>query len=276
METIHIKDFLAWKPPKVEEIIEGGILIPESRLIIHGKFKSWKSMIAMHTGFCISNGLDWLGLKTISKPVLIVQIEVAKIPFHTRVVKYTTHNISDPDNMWIVNQYNLKLDSAYGLSDLDKAIGNTKAEVVIIDPLYKIVSGDLNDTRDVTKLLDNLDFMREKHHCSFIIIHHERKSQGVGDELVERGAEEMTGSQSVANWCDAAVSVHVKSDTYELTRLRMEFTALRNSPDFMPPMDIEVRRSDLKFIKKSDVIVPEDIKHLLNMKETDKPDDTTK
>jgi hypothetical protein len=44
MDVRNMEEFLKWNPPFQEEIISNGILLPESRMVIHGKFKSWKCL----------------------------------------------------------------------------------------------------------------------------------------------------------------------------------------------------------------------------------------
>lgn len=249
MEVQNLKDFLSWHPPVVQEIISNGILLPESKLVLHGKYKSWKSMLAMDMALCIAKGRPWFNHATSKVPVFSLQIEVAKAAYQNRLLKYTKHNDCLSSNLFVATEHYIKIDSSFGMNDLDKAIKLCSPKVVIIDPLYKVISGDLNDSRDVVKFEDNIDILIDKYHCAFIIVHHEHKMRFDSDgNRVRQGAEAMTGSQMIANWADSVIGVEVTTSDYENpVELTITFTALRNAEYFPKPINILINRDDLTF-----------------------------
>ena len=239
-----MEDFLKWNPPHQKEIISDGILLPQSGLILHGKFKTFKSIIAMHTGFCLATGTDWFGHKTVPTDTLIIQIEVAEQAQLRRCRKYYHHAALDSpvSKLWIKSDRFLKIDTSWGMSELDKYIAKTGAKVIILDPLYKIMSGDTNDGKDVMRLFDNLDILIDKHKCSFIVIHHERKSY----EGEHKGAEQMTGSLFISNWPDGIVGITPTThEDAEPAGLKLTFEGMRNAERFIPPVKIIISRDNL-------------------------------
>lgn len=216
-------------------------------------------MIAMDLATCISSGTPWFGYITTKHPVFIVQIEMPKAVDHKRTSKYYTYH-TPPYGIWIAHNIQGKLDQSYGMAELDKGISEVMKisvvpPVVIIDPLYKAMSGDINDSHEVSKLMNNLDFLKLKHKVAYIIIHHERKTITTEHGGASRmGAEEMTGSLYISNWCDTAMQVQkVSPDNAPTQDLELTFTKHRNAEDYLLPTTIRARHSDLTFniIKKT-------------------------
>jgi hypothetical protein len=177
--------------------------------------------------------------------------------------------------MFMATQHYIKFDTPYGMADLDRAIGETGAGVVVIDPLYKVITGDMNAGYEVGKLLDNLDILKAKHKCSYIIIHHERKFQITDAGIVNEGAEEISGSQSIANWCDTAIGLKVKKDSPSIVELELRFTALRNAEEFLRPVHIKVDRSTLTFERVHETLtLPEEVSVLLGEDMATEPADS--
>ena len=172
MKPESLGDFLAWRPPFITQLIGNGILIPQGKIILFGPYKSWKSMTAIDLAFKLSNakaqvmidafqdflhsvtaidlafklssGKPWLGFKTTLSTVLVIQLEIPKTEYQKRVNKYCFGNKLSPlNNLFFVTIRNLKLDKGWGVEMLNQWITETKAQVVIIDPIYKVVSGHL-------------------------------------------------------------------------------------------------------------------------------------
>jgi len=106
-----LSDFLAWKPPVVQQLISNGILIPQGKIILFGPYKSWKSMTAIDLAFKLSSGQPWLGFNTHMSTVLVIQLEIPKAAYQQRVIKYTFGNKLNPsNNLFFMTTRHLKLD----------------------------------------------------------------------------------------------------------------------------------------------------------------------
>jgi hypothetical protein len=262
-----MQEFLEWKPPKMRELISNGILHPEEVMVLHGSFKSWKSMLVMHTAFCLSQGKPWFGFDTEKSTVMIIQVEISEISYHKRCAKYAHYNFPNCDmsNMWVASENFMKFDKSLGMSEIDREIDKRKPNVIVLDPLYKMISGDLNNGKEMMGFIDNVDILKKKYGCSFIIVHHEHKMQYTKDgSVIRQGAEAMTGSQYLANTLDTSVGISRTSEDWENpVTLRMEFDALRNAEKFPPPINIGISRDDLVFrINTASDITPEGRKFL--------------
>jgi RecA-family ATPase len=250
IENIH--QLKAWQPPQVKSVIGEGILLPETRMVIFGPAKTWKSMLAMHTGFTLAMGLPWFGYLSTEVAVLLIQIELPKAVYRQRAVKYADRNAMYPEHLYFKTDYHLKVDTGFGLAALDRYIDKVKSLapgkhlVIIIDPLYKILTGHISDARDMQGLLDNIDNMRSKHSCSFIIIHHTRLSQITSTGIVDLGAEEMMGSSYLNNWCDTAIKTKLLNPHTGGNQIELSFELTRHAETILPRYHIDFSRETLR------------------------------
>jgi len=244
MEIHSLKSLLNWEPPKVEAIISDGILLPGTRLVVFGLWKSWKSMFIQHVAFCIATGRPLLGFHTSRSSVLLVQLEIPKAAFRARIQKYTGAHDLYPDNIHFACQHYLKLDRDSGKATLDRVIGGIKPDVVIIDPVYKILSGNISDSYDMMKLLDNFDDLMDRHNFSLILVTHTRKPK-VDEEgdPIDRGLEEIMGSSYLPNWVDGALGIKVMG----LDLVQVSFPALRHAEKPLDPVMVKINRQSLGF-----------------------------
>jgi len=245
-----IRELINWQPSEQEAIIEGGILLPQTRMIVFGPAKAWKSMLALHTSFVLSTGSDWFGYKTTKCLPFKLQVELPKAVDRARVIKYS-NNLRPPNLLFKTANY-LKLDSGYGANALDKDLQQIENRfpgqqiVLILDPLYKLLSGHITDEYDARKLLDNLDVAKEQHNLTIIIIHHSRLTRvDSSGNIVNLGAEEMMGSSYLNNWCDTAIEVKLLNPHTGANRVRISFELARHAESILPPFELEWSRATL-------------------------------
>ena len=255
-----LTDFLAWKAPYIKYLIGNGILIPQGKIILFGPYKSWKSMTAIDLAFKLSSGKPWLGFPTTLSSVLIIQIEIPKAAYQERVIKYTLGNHLNPaSNLHFITTNYLKLDKGWGQQLLESWITTTQANVVIVDPMFKVVSGRLTDEYDVRQFTDRLDEVIGKHKVSMVIIHHEGKDLIVEGERYDRGADAAFGSAVLGWWCDSSIELRAKSEGSNI--VTMSFPLLRLATDEIKPIEVEINRTNLVFTRREiyGQTIPQDI-----------------
>ena len=243
-----LPDFLAWKPPFTKQLIAGGLLIPQSRMILFGPYKSWKSMTAIDISFKLAGGKPWLGFPTTASRVLVIQLEIPKAEYQKRVQKYALGNHLNPSNLNLVSIRNLKLDKGWGIALLDKWITQTKAQIVVIDPIYKVVSGRLTDEYDVRQFTDRMDEIMDRHSVSLILIHHEGKDWVVEGERYNRGADAAFGSAVFGWWCDSSIELRTESEGSNV--VNYSFPLLRLAEADIQPFKVVINREDLTFHRR--------------------------
>lgn len=250
----NIHQLLNWEPPQRESVIEEGILLPETRMMIFGQAKAWKSMLSLHTAFILADGLEWFGFKTTKTATFKYQIELPKAIDKERVQKYARSAQSYPQNIFFKTPTErVKLDTTWGRDSLTKDIQEIKKRcpdyhlVVILDPLYKLMSGHISDPNDVLKFQDNVDEVRAKEHVSFIIIHHSRLTRvDTSGGIIDLGSEEAMGSSYWNNWCDTMIRVKLLNPYAGADRVEMSFELTRNAHTILPKFFIHWSRATLQ------------------------------
>ncbi len=207
-------EFLSWQAPPIVPIIKERLLPEASTMMLWGKQETFKSWMAMELGFTVAEGKEWLVFETNPHNVILINAELPKIMYHERWKQFARTRGYCPRNLHVVNG-GIKLDAEDGLYKLETWVAQTKAKLVIIDNLYRMLSSDLNNGQAFNKLIDTLDRMKQTYGCSFCFVHHSRKTQYdiYHQEEVDRGVEDMTGSKLVAN--NAALIMHVKETKFE-------------------------------------------------------------
>lgn len=215
-------------------------------------------MLALHTAFTLAEGKPWFGFNTSRCVTAILQLEIPKAAYKIRVMKYAKGAGITNANIYFKTEYYLKLDSGYGINLMNKELSAIKDRhpdlhlVVVFDPLYKIISGHINDPSDMGRLCDSLDNLRDKLKCSIIIIHHEGKAIITSEGKYDRGSEAMLGSSILNNWCDTAISLQLLNPHTGGDRVQVSFELVRLAETLLPKLEIHWHRSSLwpELVKK--------------------------
>lgn len=254
MTIDSVQQLISWQPEKRGSIIEEGILLPETRLMIFGQAKAWKSMLSLHTAFVLADGTDWFGFKTTKAATFKYQAELPKAIDRDRVAKYARGVNSYPPNIFFKTvQERVKLDTSWGIASFNKDVEEVKSRcpnqplVVILDPLYKLLAGHISDEYDVKKLQDNIDESKAKYGYSIIIIHHSRLTRvDSSGAIIDLGAEESMGSSYFNNWCDTMIRVKLLDPFTEKRNVEVSFELVRNAQTLLPNFRLQWSRTDLQ------------------------------
>lgn len=247
MKGLTLNELIAWTPPYQQYIISGGLLLPQTKLILWGKFETWKSMLSIHTSFTIANGKDWFGFRTYKSPVYLLQVEVPQALFRERAMKYALGNQITSDMVHFCSEPYIKLDKGFGQAELEKELARCNPKVLIVDPVYKVVSGRMTDEYDMRQFMDRMDILMDKYKFALILIHHDRKQQLVEGQYISAGAEDMFGTSIFIDWCDTSIRSQTTSIDGEII---LTFEKARYSERELKPITVQVDRSTLRFIRK--------------------------
>lgn len=148
----------------------------QGRAIFYGQSKVGKSFLAYQLARCIGAGVPFLEIPTTQGRVLLLQFEIGASILQNRL-KSTGQ---DYDNVYLGTSFSIKADTKAGRESIVKALKAVKPNVVILDPFYKILSGDEDESHDIQKIFDFIDELVEAFNCSFVIMHHMGKDAGRG------------------------------------------------------------------------------------------------
>lgn len=166
-------------PLKAPELIKG-ILRQGHKMLLAGPSKAGKSFLLLELAICIAEMKKWLGCDVAQGRILYVNLELDHASCLHRIkdlysaMEIKPQNIANID-IWQLRGKALPLDQLVAPLIRRAKIGNYKA--MIIDPLYKILTGDENSAHEMAKFCNHFDRICMEVGCSTIYCHHHSKGQ---------------------------------------------------------------------------------------------------
>ena len=191
-------------PP--EPIIDNGILLDGTILIIVGPAKSKKTFLTQNLALSIAMGNDFAGFKiTKPKKVLYYLAEGGYYPNRERLRKMA-ENISpdNTENFLIDFPPYMLINHKENYDEICKTIKELDAEVVIFDPLIRFHDVDENSATGMSEVLGIIRQLIEKLGISVILVHHTGKVQSKGGR----------GSSVIIGEYDSCITIHKEQDDY--------------------------------------------------------------
>jgi len=196
--------------------------------------KTGKSFLATQIARCIGSGVPFLDIPTVQGKVLIVQFELGQEILQSRL-KITGKGYR---NVYVGTTFSMKIDTEGGQRLLRKAMDAIRPDVLILDPLVKLINGDENETKDMSKVVDILDTFIEAYDCSILIIHHPGKD-------ISRGGR---GSSVLDGWVDSYIEMKRTSKQGEPLKAKLNPKLLRHAP--LPDEPIAIAMQNFEFISE--------------------------
>jgi len=158
---------------------------------IFGSAKAGKSFLAVQLARCIGAGEPFLGIPTSKGRVLYIQFELGPKVLQGRLIA-TGQAYED---VYVGTSFSMMLDRAEGQDALRREIEAVQPEVLILDPLYKAMAGDENESSDMKVVCNFLDTLIEDYKLSILLLHHTGKD-------TTRGGR---GSSVLEGWVDSYI-----------------------------------------------------------------------
>ncbi len=187
------------------EIIEG-ILGTNEKLMISSSSKAGKSIALLEMCAAVANGDSWMGARCRQGDVLYVNFELKKESRKRRVKSICTELGYSRENAHRMHFFDLRGHSA-PLDRLTTKIvrqaAKYKCSVIIIDPIYKVMTGDENNAEAVSSFCNQLDALGRLLDCSIVYCHHYSKGQQGQKSSMDRAS----GSGVFARDADALIAM---------------------------------------------------------------------
>lgn len=190
-------------------VIEPNILPEGAWMILWGEEETFKSWLVLELAWAVSQGKPWLQYPTRKHNVLLINTELPKPLYHQRAVQMGLTRQAVPDNIFIVTDLSIKLDTDAGEAQLATWVSQSQPGLVIIDNLYRTFQGNMNSGQEVNRFLDTISHIRERWGSAFVFVHHSRKTayDSVRNQRVRQGVQDLTGSKYLANNASAIYEV---------------------------------------------------------------------
>ncbi len=223
-------------------MIGSGVLAVGGHMMIFGQEGSWKSMLALQLAMCLTSGESWLGFEVPPGGVstMYIQTEVTQVELQKRLAKMWSGWYGQQKKPYLIRSEGyLKLDEAAQMASVDRNLEQYQPQVLIIDPLFQMMSGSMVDELQVRQLLDALTLIGHKRNVAVILITHRRKRG-----LLGASGEDMYGSTWFRAWPDTMIRIERKggeSDAIDLVFDKVRYAAAR-----VRTREVMFRRDDLQ------------------------------
>ncbi len=223
---------------------DGAILPIDGKGFVAGSTGIGKTNILLRLGRCLAEGTPFLGRFPVPEPrvVLHVALEGSRRGMRRRLRKVWGDAPSDIKSRYFLEFTQLNLSTPEGVEELDRLISETRADVVIIDPLRNAHTWDENDSRETALLTSTLDGIIARHRCALIAAHHDRKKPPMTKR--DSGTDRIRGSTALAGWLSFCLSVE-KDKTPDT--LIAEWTKIRDAEEGIPELLLAFDRETLDY-----------------------------
>jgi len=222
-----VSTLLATEFPPTPAIVGDGVLPRAGVAVLAGPPKRGKSLAATTLGIARHMQQSWLGFTTTPGVTLYVQAELPRPLLKERLAAQVAALAAPlPTGVFFTETTRtLRVDTPEGLAWLRGRIERVRPDLVILDPLAKLMEGDENSTRDMGRLVAALDSLVEAYDIAILLIHHTGKPR----ETERSGGERLRGSSALF----AAVDSVLLLDRVDAERVRLT-GELRHGAEFAP------------------------------------------
>ncbi|MCB5280253.1 MAG: AAA family ATPase, partial [Candidatus Cloacimonetes bacterium] len=196
---------LSHLPPLAPELIEGVVRVGH-KMLISGSSKAGKSFLLMQLAIALSEGGKWLGFQCKKSKVLYVNLEIDRASCLHRFDKIYKALKLAPKHSGNIKVWNLRgrampLDKL--VPKLIRKVANQGFDAIIIDPIYKVITGDENNASEMGAFSNQFDKICNETGCAAIYCHHHSK----GSQGYKRAMDRASGSGVFARDPDAQLDM---------------------------------------------------------------------
>lgn len=209
-------------PPLAEPLIDG-VLRQGHKMLIAGPSKSGKSYALIELCVSIAEGVPWFGFSCAKGKVLYVNLELDRAScLHRFKDVYNALKIK-PLNLGSIDIWNLRGKSVPMDSLAPKLIRRALKKnylAIIIDPIYKVITGDENSADQMAHFCNQFDKVCTELGCAVIYCHHHSKGAQGGKKSMDRAS----GSGVFARDLDALLDL-IELDITDALKVQQEDSA---------------------------------------------------
>ena len=220
----HGKDVLS-QAAEVKPIIEQ-LLWEKDTIVLLGKEKTGKSIFCLQMACCLTTGEPLLDTFPICTPrtVLYIQVEGKRYETQQRLKNMMLGTACDLDRFIHIYYKGMALDTNEGYDHLNSWVDETckeiklKPDVIIIDPLYMSIQGDLSDAKSSQAWIKNVRGFADHHDAALIVVHHAHRPFRTREgDVVNEGDDSIYGSFVWKAFADHILLLSKKKSNYTLS-----------------------------------------------------------
>ena len=207
------KDFMEWKdwiesindnlpdfenladyydnPPDLAPPLIDGILRKGHKMLLAGPSKAGKSFALIELAIAIAEGKRWFGFDCAQGKVMYANLELDKASCYHRFIDVYESLGYKPDNAKNIEIWNLRGKSVPMDKLAPKLIRRAAKKdftAIIIDPIYKVLTGDENSADQMAAFCNQFDKLCTELGCAVIYCHHHSKGSQGGKRSMDRAS----------------------------------------------------------------------------------------
>lgn len=199
-------DELTSKPSPIKFLIDGFI---EENItgLVYGPSENGKSLVLLDWAFCITTGIKWEGRKTKQTEVLIIAGE-GHAGYRRRLKALELKYGMKASKHLMISKAAVRIDDHESCDDINRAMKahDKNPGLIIIDTFHRNMEGDENSSKDVGRVLNNIDQFFRSQGAAVLVVHH-----------TGHGQDRARGSSSIRGGVDAEYSVFKDDATNTVT-----------------------------------------------------------
>lgn len=203
--------------PELSPPLIDGVLRQGHKMLIAGPSKAGKSYALIELCCSIAEGKPWFGFECARGKVMYVNLELDRAScLHRFKDVYTALNW-EPDNLQNIDIWNLRGHSVPMDKLAPKLIRRALKKnyiAIIIDPIYKVITGDENSADQMAHFCNQFDKVCTELGCAVIYCHHHSKGAQGGKRSMDRAS----GSGVFARDPDALLDLIELNLTDDITK----------------------------------------------------------
>ena len=188
-------------PPLIDNVLRQG-----HKMLIAGPSKAGKSFALIEMCIAIAEGKKWLDWKCAKGKVMYVNLELDRASCLHRfkdvyqALGYEPQNLSNID-IWNLRGKSIPMDKL--APKLIRRAAKKNYIAIIIDPIYKVITGDENSADQMAKFCNQFDKVCNELGCAVIYCHHHSK----GGQGTKKSMDRASGSGVFARDPDALLDL---------------------------------------------------------------------
>ena len=177
--------------PELSPCLINGVLRKGHKMLIAGPSKAGKSFLQIELCISIAEGKPWLGWKCARGRVMYVNLELDRASCLHRFRDVYDALGWNPEHLDSIDIWNLRGKSVPMDKLAPKLIRRAAKKdyvAIIIDPIYKVITGDENSADQMANFCNQFDKICSELGCAVIYCHHHSKGSQGGKKSMDRAS----------------------------------------------------------------------------------------
>ena len=177
--------------PELAPPLIDGVLRQGHKMLLAGPSKAGKSFALIELAISIAEGVPWFGWKCAQGRVLYGNLELDRSSCLHRFRDVYEAKGLEPNHLKNIDVWNLRGKSVPMDKLAPKLIRRARNKnyiAVIIDPIYKIITGDENSADQMAHFCNQFDKVCTELGCAVIYCHHHSKGEQAGKRSMDRAS----------------------------------------------------------------------------------------